>query len=280
VAKRTNAKHHRVPDLVAYHQTLATELKGVQDRIRNLVPHYPTDGAFKEAALRSLLRRHLPETMHVGRGFVVTDRGSSSEIDILVTDRDSPTLFKDGDLVIVTPDAVRAIVEVKTSVKGIPDLRRAIKKVAENQEFCRNRGRPFLWSGLYIYNELKADPDKLLMTASKACQPSPSGVSCIVHGSDTLVEFTARESDAELLHVDGLENDDVGDGLFVLWHVPKLAPTYFLGRLLRSLTFSSQLAQPTVWFPTSSECRPVRCLALKDRSFHDVRLKEPRPHQT
>lgn len=65
------------PDLEAYHRSIANELQSLKDRVRNLVRHWPTDGEYKEVALRNVLRRHLPETLHVGRGFIVTPDDSS-----------------------------------------------------------------------------------------------------------------------------------------------------------------------------------------------------------
>jgi hypothetical protein len=86
------------PDFKAYHRSVSDELYSVKNRIRNLVRHWGTDGEAKEVALRSVLRRHLPESVIVGRGFVVTPEASSTQIDILVVDASKPTLFKDGDL--------------------------------------------------------------------------------------------------------------------------------------------------------------------------------------
>jgi hypothetical protein len=61
-----------MPDFLAFHRSLCDELKAIKDRVRNLIQHWPTDGAFKESALRSVLRRHLPESVYIGTGFVVT----------------------------------------------------------------------------------------------------------------------------------------------------------------------------------------------------------------
>ena len=106
------------PDYTSYHRSLTEELYSIKDRIRNLVKHWSTDGESKEVALRSLLRRHLPESVIVGRGFIVTPDTSSTQIDVLVVDANKPTLFKDGDLLIVTPDAVLGVIEVKTQLRS------------------------------------------------------------------------------------------------------------------------------------------------------------------
>jgi hypothetical protein len=38
-------------DFFSYHRSLVAELDAVKHRIRTLIQHWPTDGAFKEAAL-------------------------------------------------------------------------------------------------------------------------------------------------------------------------------------------------------------------------------------
>jgi hypothetical protein len=102
------------PDFASYHRSVGDELFATKDRIRNLVRHWPTDGEHTEAALRSVLRRILPPSLVIGRGFVVGPDAASTQADILIVDGAKPTLFRDGDLLIVTPDAVRAVIEVKT----------------------------------------------------------------------------------------------------------------------------------------------------------------------
>ena len=95
-----------------YHKSVTSELAAIKNRIRDLVTHWPTDGEWKEAALRTVLRRHLPVSNQVSRGFIVGRESSSTQIDVFVLKQDKPTLFRDGDLVIVTADVPAAIVEV------------------------------------------------------------------------------------------------------------------------------------------------------------------------
>ena len=93
-----------MPNIRQYHESLTLELDALKNRIRNLVAHWPTDGEWKEAALRTMLRRHLPGNALVGRGFIVGRSYSSTQLDLLVLRPDKPTLFRDGELAIVTPD--------------------------------------------------------------------------------------------------------------------------------------------------------------------------------
>ena len=122
----------------AYRQTIHTELAGIKDRFRRLVAgQWKSDGTFKETILRHVLRRHLPESLIVGTGFIVFGLDQSGEVDILVTDRTKPTLFKEGDLLVVTPDCVKAIIEVKTSTCTPQSIRKAVFQVAERKKVCQ-----------------------------------------------------------------------------------------------------------------------------------------------
>src|ERR1700746_1972099 len=104
----------------SYFESLSLELKGLKNRVRNFIEdkHWQTDGEWKESVLRSFLRRNLPSNVKVGRGFVITERGASKQLDIFIYDAASPVLFADADLVFVTPDAVIGVIEVKTSVNS------------------------------------------------------------------------------------------------------------------------------------------------------------------
>jgi hypothetical protein len=84
-----------------------------------------------------MLRRHLPQAHPIGSGFIV-DRGTNStQIDILVLSPERPTLFKDGDLMIVTPDAPSAVAEVKTSPTGFDKWEEVAVKLTKHGARCR-----------------------------------------------------------------------------------------------------------------------------------------------
>ena len=107
-------------DFFGYHKSIAQELEATKDRVRQLIgsTHWETDGEHKEAIIRKVLRNHLPESVRIGKGFVCFESHTSTQIDVLITAVDKPTLFKDGELVLVTPDAVHAVIEVKTAMRS------------------------------------------------------------------------------------------------------------------------------------------------------------------
>lgn len=99
--------------------TIAGELESLSQRVRYIIDHGPSVGTYRENLLQNSLRKHLPERYHVATGFI---HGLKKQIDILIYDRiDYAPLFREGDLVIVPQESVRAIIEVKTSLttKGL-----------------------------------------------------------------------------------------------------------------------------------------------------------------
>ena len=143
-----------MPNYLEYHKSLTNELHALKDRVRNLAEHWPTDGEYKEAALRTVLRRHLPESLIVGRGFVVTENSGSTQIDLLIVDGNKPTLFRDGDLMFVTPDCVRAVIEVKTTLPSSADVEDCAIKLAEVGNLCRENGEGVRGSVFSLTREL------------------------------------------------------------------------------------------------------------------------------
>ncbi|WP_406867316.1 DUF6602 domain-containing protein [Paraburkholderia fungorum] len=98
----------------SYAASIASELASMSERIGNLIGHGPTVGSYRESLLQALLRRHVPTRYHVATGFI---HGCPRQVDILIYDQvDYAPTFREGDLVVVQPEAVRAVIEVKTTL--------------------------------------------------------------------------------------------------------------------------------------------------------------------
>lgn len=135
-----------------YFQSISLEMRAVQNRVRNFIEraHWQTDGEWKESVLRYFLKRNLPKSVDVGRGFVITENGPSRQIDVLVYRTDIPVLFSDGNVVFITPDAVLAVIEVKSRVDS-HGLRKSIEKLSRQAAFLGNRGRSTQLFGLFAF---------------------------------------------------------------------------------------------------------------------------------
>lgn len=141
------------PDYASYHRSLTEELYSIKDCIRNLVKHWATDGESKEVAVHSLLLRHPPESVIVGRGFIVAPQTSSTQIDVPVVDANKPTLFKNEDLLMVTPGSIFGAIEVKTQLRAEREFHDAISKLTNVEEMCRDiTDKDSVWTGLFVFH--------------------------------------------------------------------------------------------------------------------------------
>ncbi|MFA5723537.1 MAG: DUF6602 domain-containing protein [Candidatus Pacearchaeota archaeon] len=122
-------------DFKKFYESLNQELIAVKDRVRNLIgkSHWGKDGEHKEAILKNVISKFLPKKYSMGTGFVINhNKEISTQIDIIIYDNSFPVLFSEGDFVVVLADSVKAIIEVKTSIKSTKKLIETIKKSEEN----------------------------------------------------------------------------------------------------------------------------------------------------
>ena len=91
---------------------------------------------------------------------------STHQLDILIYARSAPVLFRDGDLVFVTPDAVRGIIEVKSSVT-VSTFRAAVKKLANAIELVRLHPNSSAFSALFSYENRDADSSRYLQAGCR-----------------------------------------------------------------------------------------------------------------
>ena len=150
-----------------YHESTAKEIESIKNRVRNLIGdhHWYSDGWFKEVVLINAIKRFLPENLTIGSGFVIGIEGfspeknhliPSSQLDILIFDNRYPKLFTEGNFFIVTPDSVRAIIEVKSKISSFSDLYSIVEKMNENgrQIFKQTGTSPeknHLFNGIFAY---------------------------------------------------------------------------------------------------------------------------------
>ena len=79
-------------NVAGYLRSVGLELYSLRDRVRDLIAdaHWQTDGEWKESVIRQVVRRHLPATAIVGRGFVITSDEITTQLDILIHDASKP----------------------------------------------------------------------------------------------------------------------------------------------------------------------------------------------
>lgn len=140
---------YHVPDYNAYRKSISHELVSIKNRVRNIISdaHWGEEGRYKEVILTDMLRKHLPKSVSVGTGFIMGEGILSTQIDIIVYRNDIPVLFQQSDFVIVIPEAVLGIIEVKSSTKDETKIKEAIEKMARNAEMISCEA----FCGIFIY---------------------------------------------------------------------------------------------------------------------------------
>lgn len=99
-----------------YYSSIASELAIKSHKISLLVSHGQTVGNYREVILRDLIKQHLPGKFGIGTGFI---QGFAKQLDIIIYDAlNYAPSFKEGDLVVIKQEAVRGVIEVKTTLSS------------------------------------------------------------------------------------------------------------------------------------------------------------------
>ena len=98
----------------------------------NVIQHNPTRGSMAEGMLRDLIAEYLTSRWNVGTGFVLTPAHERSrQVDILVYDMlANLPLYRDGNLVVLTPGSATAAIEVKTMLNRETLIDESLQNVA------------------------------------------------------------------------------------------------------------------------------------------------------
>lgn len=148
------------PNSLEYQKSIAREFDAYKNRVRNLIgsAHWGEEGRYKEIILINFLRRFLPNTVSVGTGFIKDGDRLSTQIDIVIYDPSLPVYFKEADFVIVQPNSVLGIIEVKSN-PAKTKIGDAISKATENGRLIQNYE---IFNGLFIYGKPRNDVIQLL----------------------------------------------------------------------------------------------------------------------
>jgi hypothetical protein len=171
---------------------------------------------------------------------VISEDGTSTQIDVLVYDGSGPLLFRDGDFVIATPDVIAAVIEVKTRVKPA-DVKGVIERLHGIAELFRKHARwpkPFI--GLFSFEDepIRARP---FLNSLREINGSFGSfeIQCAALGRFQFIRFW--------------EYPPTGPRhAYSKWHFYELdgtAPGYFIHNVVESLFPDSVLANNSLWYP-------------------------------
>jgi hypothetical protein len=244
-------------DELEYFRSITLELQALKNRVRHFIRdrQWLTDGEWKESVLRAVLRRHLPQDVGVGRGFVITQEGPSTQIDILLYDRSRPVLYGDGDLVIITSDACKGIIEVKTHVDGVT-LQRAIQKLSDCRDYVSRTAQCQPFTGLFVF-DYESDSFQDLLTSLKeaAAGSSRRVLNCVSLGTSLFTRYwwLAPEAPQRPVYI------------FRAYKLVDMAPAYFVHNAVEHLCEHSVLPNNELWYPAEGkEAHTLGQISLND----------------
>lgn len=244
-------------DLVEYFTSLSREIDSLKDRLLHLKAgtHWLTNGEWKESVIRQILRRNLPDTVEVGRGFVVTGSRATRQVDVLIRDATKPVVFRDGDLAFVTPDAVLGIIEVKSRFTS-HGFKEAVRKLAANIELVRlppRSGRsicpPNTWAfaALFIFEPDNANGQALLNILADVIKLPERRIDFASIGNSVFLKYWELNP-ARYWHATHEDQDRV----YPAWHsyqLPSRAPGYFVHNAVDAISPESVFKNSEVWWP-------------------------------
>ncbi|MGD0275836.1 MAG: DUF6602 domain-containing protein [Syntrophales bacterium] len=230
-----------------YFKDLTNELSSLKDRVRHYIDqeHWLSDGEWKESVIRTILRRHLPSNIGVGRGFILNIERASTQIDVLLYDKLKPILFQDGDFIIITPDVARGVIEIKTKIWNKRDLRKALNKLCDISQFVQptipfNEKRFF---GLFAY-ELSTSVKNSVLDILHDCVNTQHQriINCISLGNDFFVRYWQYAPISSV-------NDKYYNQKWHSYHLKNKAPAYFIHNVVDHLCPQWASDNNDIWYP-------------------------------
>ena len=228
----------------AYLKSLGDEMLALKDRVRYLISdsHWQTDGEWKESVVRQMLRRSLPPSVLVSRGFVVAGHAVTSQIDILLHRVDSPVIYRDGELVFLTPDAVVAIIEVKSRVTRGAFVK-AVKKIGDNIALVRESPKCRALAGLISFETSGLVTSCWMSEAAKDIPNSNFALNIAALGNDRFFRYWELTPEAPTRQYNS-------------WHVYDLAGQsfgYFLHSVVEAANPESVRRNNSLWYPSTGK---------------------------
>jgi hypothetical protein len=165
--------------LAQYHSNETLAMLQRYDQIQNLIGaghHALSEGNFCEDLVRAFLRETLPKRFSVDTGFVLGNRinvpwrsgnpaamhwkltTASPQLDVIVHDTDNfAPVLRTGEFVVVLPDAVRGVIEVKKNLTS-GQLKTALLNLAVTRHLVnqwRGLGTIPLFTAIFTFGRMR-----------------------------------------------------------------------------------------------------------------------------
>jgi hypothetical protein len=146
-------------------QLLWRRMRAQADLFAALTAHPTLVGEGRQEAFAEVLRQLMPRRLEVLSGTIALLDGdqqamrSTQQIDIIVADTmDFPTLVRSGNVAVVLPQSVHAVIEVKSNLQRGPSFVAAIAHIARTRQLFDLSGPAF--TGVFSFGA-PANPETL-----------------------------------------------------------------------------------------------------------------------
>jgi len=241
-----------MPSLINYHKSITKEIISTNKRVRDLVTHWGEEGKYKEVVFKNILRRFLPNNLEIGTGFIIKpiQRGQheeSKQIDVIIYENSYPLLFKESDFVIMTPEGVRGIIEIKANLLN-QDVRQVIQTCNENGKFVfdgkENKNKK-LFNGIFSYDS--RNPTNNLRNTIREEYDNIIGVD----KEKFALNHVALSKDKFIKHWDSTH----GNETYSQYSLIDLTFSFFISNLLNYVTENHISRENFIWFVEDKENR-------------------------
>lgn len=232
-------------DFTKFFESINKELMAIKDRLTGLIgdANRGENGRYREEILKSTISKFLPKKYCMGTGFVINHKKEiSTQIDIIIYDNTFPVLFSERDFVVVLADSVKAIIEVKSSIRNTTELIKAIKKSEENGKKIRINFplNEKIFNGIFSY-----ESNLSFQTIEKSLKPFFDLTDCDIFGKVSNISLGNKT----FLHVWWSQKPYSLKG----YELNDLSFAYFISNLLTSLDPNRILANESLFFPFKSK---------------------------
>jgi hypothetical protein len=246
-----------------FQKSITKELVLTKDRVEFLIgnANWAEVGRYKEAILRKSISQFLPSNLKLGTGFIIgnddhingQEPRTSSQLDIIIYDDNSPVIFREGDFVIVTENSVRGVIEVKSNVTNYSDpqgqnvqdnaLNIIIEKFNRLQQFqtfnpIGNHRKKFVGIFSYNYTQNNITAENI----NDALRNSNGLVNHISLGPDKFIRYWESTI--------GLQPPTNHNGRsYIKYDIEELSFSYFISNLLHIVSDNELLERYWFSFP-------------------------------
>lgn len=137
-------------------ELLAEELIAKSDRILEYTKNKDATGLHRERVVEAFIKRLAPDAFGFGSGFISMTSESSSQVDVLVYDKlNFAPLFDEGGFIVVSPEAVIEIIEVKSKLDSNSISSALDNVVSATRLNPKIQGSVFAFDGMLVATGVK-----------------------------------------------------------------------------------------------------------------------------